>query len=262
MDKASEFHGLVLALSIVVALVNCFFGYRLQRIWIGFICFFVGLIGGIVFCTSIIPGMSITIAALVGVALGALLAMLSFRLYLVGVFLFAAGISFWTCVLLITANLWIGCTVGVAAGLLVGFLAVRFTRTVMILSTGITGGLSAFQSLLLLVPIAAVHEILWLPFVGGGILAVVGIVVQYRVDSRRMQRKKAQADAKAARTAARQETAKLSPESLESVLAPQQAHVSSALSTPAPAAPMPLPLDVEDEEQDEESDEDAWDEED
>lgn len=240
------FSGLILTISIVIALVNCFFGYKMQRIWIGLICFFVGVIGGYAICTAVIDGVSTAIALLVGIAFGALLALLSFKLYLVGVFMFAAGISFWACVLLLTGiNDLLAIIAGIAVGLLVGFLAVRFTRTVMILSTGISGGLSAFQSLLLLVPVAAVHELAWLPFVGGGVLAVLGIFVQYRTDVRARRTLKEREAAKAARAAARAETAKLPDDVMHLNTAPvtQPAAAESGAPEQAAAMPEPLPLD-------------------
>lgn len=179
MDSATTlngFTGLWLAVGILFSLVNCFFGFRLQRVWIGVICFLIG------FVTMNVLGVNFSlntaVAVLLGVVLGAVLAFISYKLYLAGVFIFTLGITLLCCVLLIPVQ-WACWTVGVLLGILLGVLAVKFTRPIMILVTGVSGGLSAAKSLTLLIPISFIQASVWTPVILGAVLAAIGAAFQF-----------------------------------------------------------------------------------
>lgn len=228
----------VLALSMLLALVNCFYGYKLQKIWIGLICFCVGVVGGYIICANFLELTWLPSAA-VGVALGGVLAFLSMHLFLVGMFLYAFGVSLWTCMLFLSDPIWIGMAIGTLAGLLAGFLAVRFTRPVMIVTTALTGGLSAVQSLLLLLPAQQTPYPIWLSLVVGGALAVCGIALQYRTERRLRRRRAERAKAREAAKASLTDTQKLGH-----LTASPSAGEESVLPTGAAPAPLPLSLEV------------------
>ena len=218
---------LVLVLSIVIGLVNCFCGYRLQRLWIGAVCFLVGLLGSYAVCAVLLQEVPVWVSLLVGLACGAVFAAFSLKLFLVGVFLYAGGSTYWACRLLIAEPVWAAVVIGLLVALPVGFLAVKFTRVAMICSTALSGGLSAAKSALLLIPAAA--DSLWLPLAAGAALAVAGVFVQYRSDAHARRRRQAHDEAK---------TAKAAPPAamVDGEPVPER--------TGRPPIPEPLPLDL------------------
>ncbi len=229
---------IMLFFSLLITVVNCFFGYKLQRIWIGIICFFVGVVGGYAICNTVVTGVSVPVAILVGVALGALLVLLSWKFYLVGVFFFAAGSVFWACFLMLSdMNQLAAVAISVMIGLLVGFIAMKFTRITMILATSIGGGFAAAKSFLLLLPITALHSIVWLPIVCGSVLSILGVFQQYRMDINTRRANEQRQASKAARAAAREATTRASAE-ITPTDAPTPAHST-------PVMPQPLPLEDE-----------------
>lgn len=116
----TQIQGITVAVGGLFALANCFFGYKLQRVWITLAGFFIGLVLG--FLMGIGFGLDAGPALLIGVALGIVL--------------------------------------GIAGGITAGVLAVKFLRPVIILTTGVGYGLSAGQMLLSLFHITSMAVIL------------------------------------------------------------------------------------------------------
>lgn len=166
---------------LVLGLVACFWGYRLQKLWIALFAFGVGF----VLVKNIVAQFTSYQGAIMGSAIvfACIIAGLSFNIYLVGLFLAAAGAAVWVSCQLIP-NQWVGLFVGVLAGFFLGMLAVKANRPVVILLTGILGGLAAGKYLFGLlsgVPQAAfTAQYTWLPLVVGGVLAAAGVLVQFR----------------------------------------------------------------------------------
>lgn len=237
MDGNTTMNGIAgvwLAVTILFSLINCFFGLKLQRVWIGIICFILGFAAVAALGAQL--SLSTTVSVLLGIAAGAILAAVSFKLYLAGVFLFTGGLTLLTCVLLIPIT-WVGWVVGVLLAVLVGLLAVKFTQPIMILATAITGGLSAAKLLLGLVPVAAVAQTAWLPVAAGAVLAAAGVLVQFA-----SVHEKKRADKAAAKAAS--EAEKAATERAAAAFAAQQA---SAIPTAEPAAaPTAAPTSVND----------------
>ncbi|MDO4269302.1 MAG: hypothetical protein Q4C72_00080 [Eubacteriales bacterium] len=175
MESLNGLSGVWMALMIVLSLASCFFGYRMQCAAIAVVCFIVGFAVGNAVGAHF--GLNTVLGVLAGVVLGAVLAVISYNLYLAGVFIFTAGIALLCCRLLIQ-TVWAGWAVGVLAGVLLGLLAVKFCRPVMIAVSGIGGGLSAAKSLLLLVPVSMVQQSNWMPLAAGAVLAAIGIAFQ------------------------------------------------------------------------------------
>lgn len=71
-----------------MALLNCFLGYRLKKLWIGMIGFLLGIAIGAGITSLFSENKTVILAA--GLVVGILAALLSFRLYLIGVFFYAA----------------------------------------------------------------------------------------------------------------------------------------------------------------------------
>lgn len=177
MENASSFGqafagtglwGLLLALAL--GALQCFFGYRLFRIELALFCFLAGGSLGAALMASLNAHWAILL--IVGLVAGILLCIVSYKIYLAGVFLVAGMIGFgmgWG-----LAGHW---AVGLAVGLAFGLLGIFFARHVLILSTGLSGGLAAGSALAQLLPIPAIAGTL-----AGLALAVGGIVVQYKMN--------------------------------------------------------------------------------
>ena len=167
-----QIQGVTVAVGGLFALANCFFGYKLQRVWITLAGFFIGLVLG--FLMGIGFGLDAGPALLIGVALGVVLGLVAFKVYRVGIFLMGFTAVYSMFYSLIPLQ-WLGIVLGIAGGIAAGVLAVKFLRPVIILTTGVGYGLSAGQMLLSLFHITSMAVILPV----GGALALAGVIVQF-----------------------------------------------------------------------------------
>jgi len=143
-DVFGEFGELVRAMAAIfaiIALAECFFGFKLFKIWIALCCFpLFGLLGwGIAFGVAEKVG----VATFVGILAGIAGAFIAYRLFLVGVFLTCGFMGYILGYLLTNAH-W----PGILMGLVFGVLGVLFAKPVIIVSTAIPGGLLAGESLI------------------------------------------------------------------------------------------------------------------
>lgn len=173
--------GIVTVVSFILALLHCFFGYKLQKIWVALMAFGAGaLIGYLVASAFGAPNWVLWLAAL---ALAIVFVTLSFKMYLAGVFVLAFSLVFICAKIAIhqTTAQWLVILVG---GILVGILAVKFTRTVLILATALGGGVTAGQSLLGLTGLTALMGaeglLAYVPLLVGLVIAGFGIWFQYK----------------------------------------------------------------------------------
>lgn len=157
---------------LVFALLNCFFGYKLRKIWITLVGILVGFLIG--FAVVMFLSTNLIASLIIGVITGILLGIISFKLYLVGIFLLCGASAFFLVYSCIPVD-WLRILLGFIAGIAVGILAVKFVRPVTILSTGINGGFTAGQAIF-----SAFQITSWQYFPIGAILAVLGILVQFK----------------------------------------------------------------------------------
>lgn len=172
-----------LAASAIFALLNCFFGYKLKRVWIILVGFTCGLLCGMAPCllwlkTDAAPGIAFTVGMVVGILFG----LLANRLYKAGVFLFV-GILTFAAVSGLFPEKWMpaGIIVGIVCGVAVGILSLRYLRSVCIFSTAISGGLLASQNFLRLFNVTNILIVLAV----GAAIAVAGAVAQFKLTGKR-----------------------------------------------------------------------------
>jgi hypothetical protein len=174
------FGQVILVFTVAIALLQCFFGYRLLKAWVAIIGFLVGFVIGFGVAMYNIGGEAY-LPAVIGIVAGILLALVAFKLYLVGVFIYCGAIAFsavqtipfpenqtWDIVLIV---------LGVIAFLVAGILAVRFSRPCIIAVTAISGAFNAVDALK--TPVAALGENEGLKILAGVALAALGIVIQF-----------------------------------------------------------------------------------
>lgn len=162
----------VLAFSAVFALLNCFFGYKLIKIWAALAGFALGWVLGFAISLGFVENTGA--CALIGVAAGVALGAVAFFLYRVGVFLFCFYLGASFCLAFIPG--WPGALAGVAAGILVGVLAMKFLREVLILTSAFSGGMNAANGLLALFGVTAA----WAVWAMGLVLAGLGALAQWK----------------------------------------------------------------------------------
>ena len=165
-------------ITLVLALLQCFFGYKLLRGWIALIGFLVGFFLGYVVASRL--GATGYIPLIVAIIAGILLSIIAFKIYLVGVFIYCGTIAAGATRLIPfpegEAWLVISFIVAVAVFVLAGFLAVKFAKPCIIGITSISGASSAAQAIQELSPEMVANRSSLLLVFGGLLLA--GLVVQ------------------------------------------------------------------------------------
>lgn len=174
----------ILIASIVVGVLLCLFGLKLVRVLTALTGFLIGaMIGLVVSVMMELTGMTMVIVIF---ACAVILALLAFFLYRVGIFFLmlemAAGIAMG----FIDVSSMIQLLVALVIGVVVAVLAVIYIEPVVIIITAISGGIGAGTA------IAQVAGIDSNPLIVYGIsalLAIVGMVVQFMMQSRKVGKK-------------------------------------------------------------------------
>ena len=134
-------------ITIVIALATCFFGYKLNKTLIAIFGLIIGFKLGITYLPSMLSDQTLIyiISAIIAIAVG----IISYKLYLVGVFLLCALAAFILCENLnLQENIQL--IISIIAGLIAGILGVKFTRPLMIISTALAGSAAFIENILLL----------------------------------------------------------------------------------------------------------------
>lgn len=135
--------------TLIFALLQCFFGYKLLRAWITFVGFLIGFFLGMIISGAL--GASGYVPVIVGIIAGILIALLAFKIYLVGVFLYCGTIAAAATRLIPfpEGKGWVAVSfvIAVAAFLIAGFLAVKFAKPCIIGITAISGACTAVQAI-------------------------------------------------------------------------------------------------------------------
>lgn len=172
------------AAGIVVGLLICFFGLKLVKFLGALVGFFVGaLIGAII---ALVAGLDGLAFAGVVVAAGVILAVLSWFLYRIGVFflVFLQALGIASSILQPQSVVLTG--VCAVAALVVAILAVIYVEPFVIIVTGLSGGVTAGTNIAVL---AGLGENVWIGIGIGAVIAVIGIIVQFMMHSRRVGKK-------------------------------------------------------------------------
>lgn len=165
-------------LTLVIALLQCFMGYKLLKLWVTLAGAAIGVIIGIIVGNVFIKNATATtVLALVLLLVGGFLA---FKVYKAGVFLLC-GLTVYVLVMGIlmsaagTDAVWWMEVISIIAGIVAGILGVKFMRVFIILSTAIPNGVSAGASLMTMLKITGQVQIV----IVGVVLAALGTLVQF-----------------------------------------------------------------------------------
>ncbi|MDC7286334.1 hypothetical protein NXH76_00830 [Blautia schinkii] len=167
---------------LLLGLVCCFLGYRLQNVWIAIGAF----VAAFEVIKRIVAQFTDNSGAIIGCAIvfGLIIAGISFNLYVMGIVLAVCVITVRVANQIIS-NEWVAIFVGIFVGFFLGMLAVRQNRPLIILLTGLIGGMAVGRYFILLlreiVDINVIEGLpIYAPFILGGAFAVVGILFQFK----------------------------------------------------------------------------------
>lgn len=169
---------------LVLAVITCFLGIKVFRIWMALIGFLAGFVVGFY-----IPVEALQLDAVIGLAagviLGAVLCIVCAKIYIVSV-MFASWL-FMTMALLVIVQpeAWMWILVCAGIGLIPALVALRFAEPMVIIATGLWGGMTALQSA---AEILAFSERIII-LVVGLVAACFGVMVQFVLEGRRQGKK-------------------------------------------------------------------------
>lgn len=147
LDKVRDVMGVyqqqLLLIVIVFALLNCFFGYALRKLWSVIPGFFLGAAAGYAAGTYTNQTTTITLALAVGT--GLLTAIIAFVLYRIGLFLLICGLVGFCLWHLVNPNDTTGYGLVALVAFVIGLICVPFERISVILVTSICGALTTIR---------------------------------------------------------------------------------------------------------------------
>ncbi|MEE1113683.1 MAG: hypothetical protein UHN88_01250 [Eubacterium sp.] len=170
-----------IVINLVIAILQCFFGYKLLRFWTALVGFLIGFLLGFLITGAVAPSLSAYIPVLVGAAAGFVLSILAYKIYLAGVLVYCGIIA-------VSAVYSINFPEGqlmhflkivlmILAFLLAGVLAVKFARPCIIVISAVSGAGAAVGALITLS--AKVSSDMNLQLVIFAAMAILGMVIQF-----------------------------------------------------------------------------------
>lgn len=133
-------------LPLILALLGCFCGFRFCRFFISLSGFILGLIIGYGIGAGPLQ-LKIPLVLLAALAGGVILAIFAYRIYQVGIFIFAYLMAFILAASFLPLRGSLQFLICTVAGLAVGALALRYIKAVIIIASSLAGGIYAGELL-------------------------------------------------------------------------------------------------------------------
>ena len=160
-------------IALIIAIITCFFGYKLNKGLIAILGLILGFLIGITYLPNII--IDKTLIYILSAVIAIFFGFISYKLYLVGIFFLCAIATYILCENFgLTGNLQT--IIGILVGLIAGILGVKFTRPLMIISTGLSGASIITEILFNILNFQ--NDIL--NFIISLIIAILGITYQFQ----------------------------------------------------------------------------------
>ena len=167
-------------ISLILALLCCFFGYRFAKLFMSISGFIAGALIGYFVATQLLQftGFPIFLCTLLG---GILLAMFAFWVYVAGIFILCFFLAFMAAASLLPFTGDIQFFLSTLFGLIISCLAIKFMRPVIIVTSAVVGGSSASGLILTMKSLMAFAILNSLPskLILTVVICVLGIVVQF-----------------------------------------------------------------------------------
>lgn len=159
--------------TIIIGLITCFFGYKLNKTIIAIFGLIIGYNLGVTLLPNVITDQTTIyiISVIIAIAIG----LISYKLYLVGIFLLCVLAAYILCDNLQLAQN-IKTIVGLITGIIAGILGVKFTRPLVIISTSLAGATTFAENILNLLN----YQNNNLTIIISIIVAIIGIIYQFK----------------------------------------------------------------------------------
>ncbi|MDD7113794.1 MAG: hypothetical protein PUH88_04910 [Lachnospiraceae bacterium] len=167
-----------ISISLIIALLGCFFGFKLSKLFMSLTGFFTGaIIGGIVGVKFLnLSGILIALAVII---CGLLLAFFAYRIYQAGIFILCFGLAFMAGASFLPFTGDIQFFLSVLIGFGIGALALKFIRPVIICTSAIVCGFSAAGLLITVCETMGIYSFSIPQTLLAIIISVLGIAVQF-----------------------------------------------------------------------------------
>ena len=185
-DKLAEIVLISLGITVLLGILSCFFGLKLARFWSFLTVFVIGT--GAAAAVAMQITSDETLSGIIGLAAGIILAIVFAILKRAGMFVTAFVLGsvlsiYW----LRPANLiWLLVCVGI--GLVFALLTIKLFVPVLMLLTGVTGAVCISQAGTVLLGHAGVELERWMVTLAFAVLAVLGILAQFLMESGKRQK--------------------------------------------------------------------------
>lgn len=164
----------VFAVALVFGVMNCVLGYRLLRFWVMLFGFAAGALTGLFVAQSMgVTDKMVYLGVMVGA--GAIVGLISFMVYKVGIFILGAGLGMTISIYILhptTSFIFFLCLL---FGVVIGSLGVKYAKEVIIVCTSLAGGVMAGYAL------ARLGNLAEIPYgIAMGIgFALIGLLIQF-----------------------------------------------------------------------------------
>ncbi|MCD8019545.1 MAG: FUSC family protein [Clostridiales bacterium] len=168
---------------LAAALIGCFFGYKLCKLFMALTGLLIGAIAGGVIGVKLLEFTDFKLALCV--LIGALLlSFLAYRIYLAGIFILCFALSFMAAASFLPFTGDIQFFLSVLAGFIVGSLALRFIRPVIIIMSALVCGFTAAGLLITVCEYMHVYTFSSFPEeIIAIVICALGILVQFLTTS-------------------------------------------------------------------------------
>lgn len=177
LDTTYKIIGVVL--SLIIALLGCFFGFKLSKLFMSLTGFLTGAIIGYIIAAKVLQttGTTTIICILVGAVL---LALLAYWIYRAGIFILCFVLAFTAAASLLPFTGDIQFFLSTIIGFIIGSLALKYIRPVIIITSAIVCGSSAAGLLITVCDYLNIHTFSTISSAGMTfIICILGIVVQF-----------------------------------------------------------------------------------
>ncbi len=177
-------------ITLILALLACFLGYRLARFFMSLTGFMAGAYIGYKIGTQAL-NLQRPLTIVCAVVAGLALSVLAYRIYTAGIFILCAFLGFIAAATLLPFSGDLQFFLSVLSGFIIGALAVKYLRPVIILSSAIAGGFTASEMIVKVCTLMSLYKFTY--FTSGGltlIICVLGIAVQFLTTSDKESKKK------------------------------------------------------------------------
>lgn len=163
---------ITLVISLIIAFVQCFFGYKIIRSWISILGFLLGAAGGYGLVFSLTNNS--TYGLIGGIVCAVILSVLAYRVYLSLVFVVAGLATYYICISFLPIHATYIQVVAIMLAIIAAVLAMKYMRPAIICTTAFQGALAAAEIL----PVFIAFDSSYVK-IAGIILGIAGVIVQF-----------------------------------------------------------------------------------